>query len=140
MRANPTGSKGRPVARQRCVTLIPAYSVRQSVALREPALDAPVSAQLADKISSLLRVSKESKARGLCSQNCSQSHVPNRVSSCRSKRRRSESNRRIEVLQTSALPLGYGANQLLRLELKLGLTVTEGSDVAGTLPLPELCH
>src|SRR5207253_4373601 len=25
-------------------------------------------------------------------------------------RRRSESNRRIEVLQTSALPLGYGAN------------------------------
>jgi hypothetical protein len=26
-----------------------------------------------------------------------------------SERRRSESNRRIEVLQTSALPLGYGA-------------------------------
>src|SRR2546426_5780211 len=31
-------------------------------------------------------------------------------------------------LQTSALPLGYGANYLLRLELKWGLTVTEGSD------------
>src|SRR5437762_4731794 len=29
---------------------------------------------------------------------------------CAAKRRRSESNRRIEVLQTSALPLGYGAN------------------------------
>src|SRR5947208_5418486 len=28
---------------------------------------------------------------------------------CRVERRRSESNRRIEVLQTSALPLGYGA-------------------------------
>ncbi len=28
---------------------------------------------------------------------------------CAAKRRRSESNRRIEVLQTSALPLGYGA-------------------------------
>jgi hypothetical protein len=28
---------------------------------------------------------------------------------CGSERRRSESNRRMEVLQTSALPLGYGA-------------------------------
>ena len=27
------------------------------------------------------------------------------------KRRRSESNRRMEVLQTSALPLGYGAGE-----------------------------
>jgi hypothetical protein len=31
------------------------------------------------------------------------------LSSCGSQRRRSESNRRMEVLQTSALPLGYGA-------------------------------
>src|SRR5437867_11597469 len=31
---------------------------------------------------------------------------------CAAKRRRSESNRRIEVLQTSALPLGYGARGL----------------------------
>jgi len=31
-------------------------------------------------------------------------------------------------LQTSALPLGYGANQLLRLEPEGGLTLTEGSD------------
>ena len=37
-------------------------------------------------------------------------------------------------LQTSALPLGYGANCLLGLELKWALTVTEGSDFAGTLP------
>jgi Tfp pilus assembly protein PilP len=28
-----------------------------------------------------------------------------------SQRRRSESNRRMEVLQTSALPLGYGAGE-----------------------------
>jgi hypothetical protein len=28
---------------------------------------------------------------------------------CAAERRRSESNRRMEVLQTSALPLGYGA-------------------------------
>ena len=32
-------------------------------------------------------------------------------SPCASQRRRSESNRRIEVLQTSALPLGYGAER-----------------------------
>jgi hypothetical protein len=31
--------------------------------------------------------------------------------SCGSQRRRSESNRRMEVLQTSALPLGYGAGR-----------------------------
>src|SRR3989441_11277504 len=31
---------------------------------------------------------------------------------CAAKRRRSESNRRIEVLQTSALPLGYGARRV----------------------------
>ena len=31
------------------------------------------------------------------------------LSACGSQRRRSESNRRMEVLQTSALPLGYGA-------------------------------
>ena len=31
------------------------------------------------------------------------------LSVCGSERRRSESNRRMEVLQTSALPLGYGA-------------------------------
>src|SRR6266550_1438169 len=36
-------------------------------------------------------------------------------------------------LQTSALPLGYGANYLMRLELKWGLTVAEGFDFAGTL-------
>jgi hypothetical protein len=33
-------------------------------------------------------------------------------------------------LQTSALPLGYGANYLLRLELKWGLTATEVSEFA----------
>src|SRR5256885_1451275 len=33
------------------------------------------------------------------------------------KRRRSESNRRIEVLQTSALPLGYGAERNVRSQL-----------------------
>src|SRR5258705_13410027 len=32
-----------------------------------------------------------------------------RITRWREERRRSESNRRIEVLQTSALPLGYGA-------------------------------
>ena len=32
-----------------------------------------------------------------------------RVSRCTTKRRRPESNRRIAVLQTAALPLGYGA-------------------------------
>jgi hypothetical protein len=31
------------------------------------------------------------------------------LSYCGVERRRSESNRRMEVLQTSALPLGYGA-------------------------------
>jgi hypothetical protein len=31
------------------------------------------------------------------------------VRCCATKRRRTESNRRMEVLQTSALPLGYGA-------------------------------
>jgi len=36
-------------------------------------------------------------------------------------------------LQTSALPLGYGANCLLGLELKWGLTVTEGSDFAAPI-------
>jgi hypothetical protein len=35
------------------------------------------------------------------------------LSSCGSKRRRSESNRRMEVLQTSALPLGYGAVRIM---------------------------
>src|SRR2546422_9783579 len=35
--------------------------------------------------------------------------VPCELSRCARERRRSESNRRIEVLQTSALPLGYGA-------------------------------
>src|SRR6188508_3308259 len=34
--------------------------------------------------------------------------------SLRRERRRSESNRRIEVLQTSALPLGYGAGDSKR--------------------------
>src|SRR5882724_1201690 len=33
-----------------------------------------------------------------------------RITRWREERRRSESNRRIEVLQTSALPLGYGAS------------------------------
>jgi hypothetical protein len=33
------------------------------------------------------------------------------LSSYSSQRRRSESNRRMEVLQTSALPLGYGAGE-----------------------------
>src|SRR5438270_8294678 len=36
---------------------------------------------------------------------------------CRSERRRSESNRRIEVLQTSALPLGYGAGRNVKSQL-----------------------
>src|SRR2546425_4432453 len=35
--------------------------------------------------------------------------VPRALTRCPRERRRSESNRRIEVLQTSALPLGYGA-------------------------------
>src|SRR2546426_12042187 len=35
--------------------------------------------------------------------------VPCELTHCPRERRRSESNRRIEVLQTSALPLGYGA-------------------------------
>ena len=34
-------------------------------------------------------------------------------------RRRSESNRRMEVLQTSALPLGYGAEKIPKLFLSL---------------------
>src|SRR6267143_4024657 len=42
-------------------------------------------------------------------------------------RRRSESNRRIEVLQTSALPLGYGAGGL-----KMARTLT----VLNPLPRP----
>ena len=37
------------------------------------------------------------------------SHQQGVLSRCAVERRRSESNRRIEVLQTSALPLGYGA-------------------------------
>src|SRR2546425_5721603 len=38
--------------------------------------------------------------------------VPRALTRCPRERRRSESNRRIEVLQTSALPLGYGARGL----------------------------
>src|SRR5256885_2320854 len=45
----------------------------------------------------------------VCSQECSQHCSRDPVSRCPTERRRSESNRRIEVLQTSALPLGYGA-------------------------------
>src|SRR5690606_39668458 len=37
--------------------------------------------------------------------------VENVVSRCNFKRPRADSNRRIEVLQTSALPLGYGAKE-----------------------------
>src|SRR5436309_12520791 len=50
-----------------------------------------------------------SLSRSLYARKCAQGCGRKRGSRCGAKRRRSESNRRIEVLQTSALPLGYGA-------------------------------
>src|SRR6059058_4972732 len=50
-----------------------------------------------------------SPSRSYMPENVPQGCGRKRGSRCGAKRRRSESNRRIEVLQTSALPLGYGA-------------------------------
>src|SRR2546425_5505782 len=44
------------------------------------------------------------------------------VSACSTERRRSESNRRIEVLQTSALPLGYGAGEVITSHRRSGFS------------------
>src|SRR2546425_12533253 len=46
--------------------------------------------------------------------------VPRALTRCPRERRRSESNRRIEVLQTSALPLGYGAGGNVTSQLTTG--------------------
>src|SRR6058998_2898910 len=58
-----------------------------------------------------------SLSRSLYARKCAQGCGRKRGSRCGAKRRRSESNRRIEVLQTSALPLGYGAGGRVRSQL-----------------------
>src|SRR5213593_411293 len=52
---------------------------------------------------------------------------------CPRERRRSESNRRIEVLQTSALPLGYGAELLIRQLISM-LFRASAADLSKPLP------
>src|SRR2546426_10367206 len=69
----------------------------------------------------------------LCAHFSGQDSGRQRASRCGRKRRRSESNRRIEVLQTSALPLGYGAGGGVNSQAALGsasLTV----DIRNRLP------
>src|SRR5207249_1218317 len=58
-----------------------------------------------------------SPSRSYMPENVPQGCGRKRGSRCGAKRRRSESNRRIEVLQTSALPLGYGAERNVRSQL-----------------------
>ena len=114
MRANPIRSAACGAAV--CVSLIGAYSIRQRVALRAHAFDAPASAAAAptgypvglDYPNRIIE--RRSKQEGYVPKSVPTVTCPHGLSSCYSKRRRSESNRRIEVLQTSALPLGYGAN------------------------------
>ena len=50
-------------------------------------------------------------------------------------RRRSESNRRIEVLQTSALPLGYGAGRNVNSQLTTSSARVEGRIVSPEWPV-----
>src|SRR6184192_1262934 len=61
-----------------------------------------------------------SLSRSLYARKCAQGCGRKRGSRCGAKRRRSESNRRIEVLQTSALPLGYGAGRNVNSQPALG--------------------
>src|SRR5438034_9202255 len=58
-----------------------------------------------------------------------------RGSRCGAKRRRSESNRRIEVLQTSALPLGYGAGRNVNSQLTTSSARVEGRIVSPEWPV-----
>src|SRR2546425_11135014 len=59
-----------------------------------------------------------------------------RIAPCPPKRRRSESNRRIEVLQTSALPLGYGAAQRYSLYGKDFQYLSRSRPPTSSKPLP----
>ena len=58
------------------------------------------------------------------------------LSSCGLQRRRSESNRRMEVLQTSALPLGYGAVRIMIVGKQESRKA--GKWEANSYPLPRL--
>src|SRR5437763_6295529 len=73
-----------------------------------------------------------SPSRSYMPENVPQGCGRKRGSRCGAKRRRSESNRRIEVLQTSALPLGYGAGRNVNSQL-----TTSSARVEGRIVSPE---
>src|SRR5216117_696565 len=76
-----------------------------------------------------------SPSRSYMPENVPQGCGRKRGSRCGAKRRRSESNRRIEVLQTSALPLGYGAGRNVNSQLTTSSARVEGRIVSPEWPV-----
>src|SRR5437764_14794857 len=76
-----------------------------------------------------------SPSRSYMPENVPQGCGRKRGSRCGAKRRRSESNRRIEVLQTSALPLGYGAERNVSSQLTKSSARVGGRTVSPQSPV-----